>query len=85
MVSPAIGDHIFEKILSSPSAVMSAAFVNSNVIIRAKGGAIRRRLLKCFIANHYRQHLEKKTSFSPISERAKVAVVGGGPTDYLRS
>jgi NADPH-dependent glutamate synthase beta subunit-like oxidoreductase/NAD-dependent dihydropyrimidine dehydrogenase PreA subunit len=46
---------------------------------QSKGGAIKRRLLKRFIADSYTYHLDKKDEFDLIKHKENVAVVGGGP------
>jgi NADPH-dependent glutamate synthase beta subunit-like oxidoreductase len=45
----------------------------------SKGGAIRRRLLKRFIADTYTYYLDKKEEFDIPKHKENVAVVGGGP------
>jgi len=46
------------------------------------GGAIRRRLLKRFIAENYRNHLNEIETF-PKGELAEVAIIGGGPAGLM--
>jgi len=46
---------------------------------QSKGGAIKRRLLKRFIADTYTYHLDKKEEFDLKKHKENVAVVGGGP------
>ncbi len=48
-----------------------------------KGGAIRRRLLKRFVADHYGAHLEAKEEFDLVRSKEGVAVVGGGPSGLM--
>jgi NADPH-dependent glutamate synthase beta subunit-like oxidoreductase len=45
-------------------------------------GAVRRKLLLRFIAEHYLPYLETKPSFAPPT-RGKVAVIGGGPAGLM--
>jgi NADPH-dependent glutamate synthase beta subunit-like oxidoreductase len=45
-------------------------------------GAVRRRLLLRFIADHYLPYLKTKPSFAPPT-REKVAVIGGGPASLM--
>jgi len=46
---------------------------------KAKGGAVRRRLLKRFLSDVYTDYLKQKEEFSVIKDKENVAVVGGGP------
>ncbi|MBI5443659.1 MAG: FAD-dependent oxidoreductase [Deltaproteobacteria bacterium] len=48
-----------------------------------KGGAIRRRLLKRFVADHYGVYLEEKEEFDLVRSKEAVAVVGGGPAGLM--
>ena len=45
-------------------------------------GAVRRKLLVRFIADHYLPYLETKPSYAPPT-RGKVAVIGGGPAGLM--
>jgi NADPH-dependent glutamate synthase beta subunit-like oxidoreductase/NAD-dependent dihydropyrimidine dehydrogenase PreA subunit len=46
---------------------------------KAKGGAIRRRLLKRFLSDVYTEHLSQKEEFGVVRDKENVAVIGGGP------
>ncbi len=46
---------------------------------KARGGAIRRRLLKRFLSDVYTDYLKQKEEFSVVKDKENVAVVGGGP------
>ena len=46
---------------------------------KAKGGAVRRRLLKRFLSDVYTDYLKQKEEFSVVKDKEYVAVVGGGP------
>jgi len=46
---------------------------------KAKGGAVRRRLLKRFLSDVYTDYLKQKEEFSVVKDKENVAVVGGGP------
>ncbi|MBI5657073.1 MAG: FAD-dependent oxidoreductase [Geobacter sp.] len=47
------------------------------------GGAIRRRLLKRFVAESYRQRLMERPPFTNVPEKERVAVIGGGPAGLM--
>jgi NADPH-dependent glutamate synthase beta subunit-like oxidoreductase/ferredoxin len=46
---------------------------------KAKGGAVRRRLLKRFLSDTYTDYLKQKEEFSTVKDKENVAIVGGGP------
>jgi len=46
---------------------------------KAKGGAIRRRLLKRFLSDVYTEYLSQKEEFNVIKDKENVAIIGGGP------
>jgi NADPH-dependent glutamate synthase beta subunit-like oxidoreductase/NAD-dependent dihydropyrimidine dehydrogenase PreA subunit len=46
---------------------------------KAKGGAVRRRLLKRFLSDVYTDYLKQKEEFSVVKDKENVAVIGGGP------
>jgi len=46
---------------------------------KAKGGAVRRRLLKRFLSDYYTDHLNQKEELSIVKDKENVAVIGGGP------
>ena len=78
-----IGDYLYEKnpLFTICGYVCGLCELGCNY--SSKGGAIRRRLLKRFIADHYQQHLEQKKPFAGLPERGRVAVAGGGPAGLL--
>ncbi len=78
-----IGDYLYEKnpLFTICGYVCGLCELECNY--SSKGGAIRRRLLKRFIADHYQQHLERKKPFPNKPDKEPVAVVGGGPAGLM--
>jgi NADPH-dependent glutamate synthase beta subunit-like oxidoreductase len=74
-----IGDYLFEKnpLFTVCGYVCGLCELECNY--QAKGGAIRRRLLKRFISDTYTHYLNQKEEFNLIKQKENVAVVGGGP------
>jgi len=74
-----IGDYLFEKnpLFTVCGYVCGLCELACNY--RSKGGAIKRRLLKRFIADTYTGYLETKEEFDIRKHKENVAVVGGGP------
>jgi NADPH-dependent glutamate synthase beta subunit-like oxidoreductase len=73
-----IGDEIYEKNPFFLICSYICGLCEKQCNYKDKTGAVRRRRLVGFIAEHYLSHLEKKPSF-PAPTKEKVAVVGGGP------
>jgi NADPH-dependent glutamate synthase beta subunit-like oxidoreductase/NAD-dependent dihydropyrimidine dehydrogenase PreA subunit len=46
---------------------------------KARGGAVRRRLLKRFLSDFYTDHLKQKEEFNIVKDKENVAIIGGGP------
>ena len=46
---------------------------------KARGGAVRRRLLKRFLSDCYTDYLKQKEEFSIVKDKENVAIIGGGP------
>lgn len=78
-----IGDYLFRKnpLFTICGYVCGLCELECNY--HAKGGAIRRRLLKRFISDTYTYHLDKIEEFDIVKERENVAVVGGGPAGLM--
>ncbi len=74
-----IGNYLFEKnpLFTVCGYVCGLCELACNY--RSKGGAIRRRLLKRFIADTYTNYLHEKEEFDIRKRKENVAVVGGGP------
>jgi len=74
-----IGDYLYEKnpLFTICGYVCGLCELECNY--QAKGGAIRRRLLKRFLSDIYTYHMDKKEEFNIIKSKENVAVVGGGP------
>lgn len=74
-----IGDYLFQKnpLFTVCGYVCGLCELACNY--RSKGGAIKRRLLKRFIADTYLEHMATKDEFDIRKHKENVAVVGGGP------
>jgi len=74
-----IGDYLYEKnpLFTICGYVCGLCELECNY--QAKGGAIRRRLLKRFLSDTYTYHMDKKEEFNITKSKENVAVVGGGP------
>jgi len=46
---------------------------------KARGGAVRRRLLKRFLSDFYTDYLKQKEEFNIVKDKENVAIIGGGP------
>jgi NADPH-dependent glutamate synthase beta subunit-like oxidoreductase len=73
-----IGDEIYEKNPFFLICSYICGLCEKKCNYKDQTGAVRRRRLVGFIAEHYLSHLGKKPSF-PAPTKEKVAVVGGGP------
>jgi NADPH-dependent glutamate synthase beta subunit-like oxidoreductase/NAD-dependent dihydropyrimidine dehydrogenase PreA subunit len=78
-----IGDYLYEKnpFFAICGYVCGLCELECNYL--AKGGAIKRRLLKRFIADTYIYHLDKKEELSIVKSKENVAVIGGGPAGLM--
>ena len=74
-----IGDYLYEKNPFFPICGYVCGLCELECNYQSKGGAIRRRLLKRFIADTYIYQLDKRDERSIIKNKENVAVVGGGP------
>jgi NADPH-dependent glutamate synthase beta subunit-like oxidoreductase/NAD-dependent dihydropyrimidine dehydrogenase PreA subunit len=74
-----IGDYLYEKnpLFTVCGYVCGLCELECNY--QAKGGAIRRRLLKRFVSDTYTYHLNQKEEFELVKYKENIAVVGGGP------
>ncbi|OGP51115.1 MAG: hypothetical protein A2Y79_03215 [Deltaproteobacteria bacterium RBG_13_43_22] len=74
-----IGDYLYEKnpLFTVCGYVCGLCELECNY--QAKGGAIRRRLLKRFISDTYTYHLNQKEELNLVKQKENIAVVGGGP------
>ncbi|MBF0099334.1 MAG: FAD-dependent oxidoreductase [Desulfobacterales bacterium] len=75
----AIGDYLFERnpLFTVCGYVCGLCELACNY--RAKGGAIRRRLLKRFISDIYTDYLYEKEEYNIPKHKQNIAIVGGGP------
>ena len=78
-----IGDYLYEKNPFFPICGYVCGLCELECNYQSKGGAIRRRLLKRFIADTYVYQLDKKEEWSIIKNKENVAVVGGGPAGLM--
>ena len=78
-----IGDEIYDK---NPLFPIICSYIcglcEEECNYEDKTGAVRRKLLVRFIAEHYLPYLETKPSYAPPT-REKVAVIGGGPASLM--
>ncbi|MGA2670111.1 MAG: FAD-dependent oxidoreductase, partial [Dehalococcoidia bacterium] len=78
-----IGDEVYDK---NPLFPILCSYVcglcEKECNYKDQTGAVRRKLLLRFIADHYLPYLETKPSFAPPT-REKVAVIGGGPASLM--
>lgn len=78
-----IGDEIYDK---NPLFPIICGYIcglcEKECNYEDQTGAVRRKLLARFIAEHYLPYLETKPSFAPPT-REKVAVIGGGPASLM--
>lgn len=74
-----IGDYLYQKnpLFTICGYVCGLCELECNY--QAKGGAIRRRLLKRFISDTYTYYLDRKDEFNIVKSKENVAVIGGGP------
>ena len=78
-----IGDEIYDK---NPLFPIICSYIcglcEKECNYEDQTGAVRRKLLVRFIAEHYLPYLETKPSYTPPT-REKVAVIGGGPASLM--
>jgi len=74
-----IGDYLYERNPLFPVCGYICGLCERECNYQSKGGAVRRRLLKRFLADTYVSHLSEKKSLDVKKDKEKVAVVGGGP------
>jgi NADPH-dependent glutamate synthase beta subunit-like oxidoreductase/NAD-dependent dihydropyrimidine dehydrogenase PreA subunit len=78
-----IGDEIYDK---NPLFPIICSYIcglcEKECNYEDQTGAVRRKLLARFIAEHYLSYLETKPSYAPPT-REKVAVIGGGPAGLM--
>lgn len=78
-----IGDYLYEKNPFFPVCGYVCGLCELECNYQTKGGAIRRRLLKRFIADTYIYQLDRREEYSLVKNRENVAVVGGGPAGLM--
>ena len=84
-----IGDYLYEKNPFFNICGYICGLCELECNYKAKGGAIRRRLLKRFLSDHYTDYLKKKEKLEIARDRENIAIMGGGPGGlmcaYVRS
>ena len=78
-----IGDYLYEKNPLFPVCGYVCGLCELECNYHAKGGAIKRRLLKRFISDTYIPYLETRDEWSLIKHKENVAIVGGGPAGLM--
>ena len=78
-----IGDYLYEKNPFFPVCGYVCGICELECNYQTKGGAIRRRLLKRFIADTYIYQMAKREEYPLVRNRENVAVVGGGPAGLM--
>ena len=74
-----IGDYLYEKNPFFNICGYICGLCELECNYKTKGGAIRRRLLKRFLSDHYTDYLSQKEKLNNVRDREKVAIMGGGP------
>jgi len=74
-----IGDYLYEKNPFFNICGYICGLCELECNYKTQGGAIRRRLLKRFLSDHYTDYLNQKEKMGNIRDREKVAIMGGGP------
>ena len=74
-----IGDYLYEKNPFFNICGYICGLCELECNYKTKGGAIRRRLLKRFLSDHYTDYLNQKEKLDNIRDRERVAIMGGGP------
>jgi NADPH-dependent glutamate synthase beta subunit-like oxidoreductase len=77
-----IGDEIYDQNPLFPVCSYICGLCEKECNYKDQTGAVRRKLLLRFIAEHYLPYLETKPSFPP-STKEKVAMIGGGPASLM--
>lgn len=78
-----IGDYLYETNPLFTVCGYVCGLCERDCNYTAKGGAIRRRLLKRFLADNYMSHLQEKEALDVKKDKEKVAVIGGGPAGLM--
>ncbi len=78
-----IGDYLYDKNPLFPVCGYVCGLCELECNYHAKGGAIKRRLLKRFISDTYIPYLETREEWTLVKHRENVAIVGGGPAGLM--
>ncbi len=78
-----IGDYLYDRNPLFPVCGYVCGLCELECNYQEKGGAIRRRLLKRFISDHYIDQIRSKEELNVEKTKENVAVVGGGPAGLL--
>jgi glutamate synthase (NADPH/NADH) small chain len=74
-----VGDYLYEKNPFFNICGYICGLCELECNYKNKGGAIRRRLLKRFLSDHYTPYLKQKEELSIVKDKENIAVIGGGP------
>jgi len=74
-----IGDYLYEKNPFFNICGYICGICELECNYKAKGGSIRRRLLKRFLSDYYSDYLNQKEELSIVKDKENVAIIGGGP------
>ncbi len=78
-----IGDYLFDRNPFFSVCAYVCGICELGCTYAGTGGAIRRRLLKRFIAENYRDRLKETTPFARTDATGRVAVIGAGPAGLM--
>ncbi|RPI17527.1 MAG: FAD-dependent oxidoreductase, partial [Acidobacteria bacterium] len=78
-----IGDYLYTRNPLFPVCGYVCGLCELECNYQEKGGAIRRRLLKRFISDHYINQIRDKEELNVEKTKENVAVVGGGPAGLM--
>jgi len=78
-----IGDYLYEKNPFFNICGYICGLCELECNYKTKGGAIRRRLLKRFLSDHYTDSLSKKEESTVVKDKENVAIMGGGPAGLM--
>ena len=78
-----IGDYLYEKNPFFAVCGYVCGLCELECNYQSKGGSIKRRLLKRFLADTYIDYLDQKEELDLIKHKENIAVVGGGPSGLM--
>ncbi len=78
-----IGDHLYERNPFFMVCGYICGLCERDCNYKAKGGSIKRRLLKRFLSDSYTPYLKEKKPLDVPKDKEKVAIIGGGPSGLM--